>query len=87
MTDLQLKISKFSSQKLCEIIVTARYLGSLKQQAILCMQELAQRRATGEIFDYESHIETELKKLPDFKTDLKKILRINGFDLSFLKKI
>jgi hypothetical protein len=78
---------QFSNKKLCEIIITARYLGSMSQEAISCMQELARRRSEGDTFDYESLIDTETKKLPDLKINIKEKMKIGGFDLSLLKGI
>ncbi len=65
-------IKQFSPQKLCEIIVVARYLGSMREEAIKCMEELTRRRANGDAFQYEPFIEQAGKKLPNFKTWMKK---------------
>lgn len=74
----------FTIRRLCEVIISARYLGILEQECILCMQELAARREQGEQFDYETFIETEIKKLPNFKIDLEKSMR---FTPSMLRNI
>lgn len=87
MTNFDEKVKKFSTQKLCEIIITYRYMNIFREEAVICMQELASRREAGDQFDYETFIETEGKKLPDFKMNLKKKLQIGGFDLSALKGI
>lgn len=79
-------IDKFSNEKLCNIIVVSRYLGILKEQAILSMQELATRREKGDPFMFEMFIENEEKKLPDFKIDLKKKMTL-GMDLSVLRDL
>ena len=79
-------LTQFSIKKICEIIVVDRYLGSLNQEAILCMEELAKRREAGDTFDYESFIDLELKKLPMFKINLIQKMNI-GYDLSVLKGI
>ncbi len=79
-------MKQFSMKKLCEIVVADRYLGSLNSEAIMCMQELAERREAGDTFDYESFIDDSLKKLPVFKTNLIQKMHI-GYDLSALKGI
>ena len=80
-------LKSFTVKKLCEIIVTARYLGSMKDEAIFCMEELARRRAEGDTFDYESFIDSEMKKLPNFQINVKEKMKVGGFDISFLKGI
>ncbi len=71
---------QMSNEKLCEIIVTNRYLGLLKEQSIISMKELANRRANGNNFNYEDFIESEFKKLPKIiieeKTNIKKIFKL-----------
>jgi hypothetical protein len=79
--------SEFSAKKLCEIIITARYLGSMNLEAISCMQELARRRAAGDVFDYETFIETEGKKLPDFKINMKQKMQVGGMDIAAIRGI
>jgi len=79
-------IKQFTVKKLCEIVVVDRYLGSLNTEAIACMQELANRREAGDMFDYESFIDNELKKLPIFKMNLTQKMHV-GYDLSVLRGI
>lgn len=71
------KIPLHSSEKLCEMIICSRYFGFDPQICLLCMEELSKRRATGDTFDFEMHIETAGKDLPvldftspDFRTIL-----------------
>lgn len=66
-------IKSFSSEKLCEIIVTFRYLNVLKEEAIEAMNELSNRKNSGDLFDYESFIEKALKELPKISLSMKKI--------------
>lgn len=54
----------YSSEKLCEMIVCDRYFGFGHQIAVMCMEELAARRIKGDIFDFETYIDQEYKKLP-----------------------
>lgn len=79
LDDMKNKIPKYTSEKLCEIIVCDRYFGSYKELSILCMEELSNRRLSGDyIFDFESYIEKSFNELPklDFSIpDLGDILR------------
>src|SRR5512135_1557484 len=68
----------YSNEKLCEMIVTDRYLGFGKKLDTMCMEELAKRRIAGDTFNFEKYIEDAQKDLPilDFSAvpDLRKIL-------------
>jgi hypothetical protein len=80
-------LPQYTSTKLCEMIVCDRYFGFNQKIAVMCMEELAQRRLTGDIFDFETYIEESLKQLPvlNFKMpDLQNTLRQMA---SFNKKI
>lgn len=70
------KIPGHSSEKLCEMIVSSRFLGFGTEMISFCMEELAARREKGETFVFEDHIEKISKDLPDlsFKKE-------NGLDL------
>ena len=61
-------ILNYTSSKLCEIIVSHRYIGINKDLAILCMIELGRRRDSGDLIDFENEIENMLSDLP--KIDL-----------------
>lgn len=74
----QENIPKTSNNKLCEIVVANRYLGVMREEAIMCMEELAKRRANGDNFDYENHIEQLIKTLPKIHLDMSKIMKIPG---------
>ena len=69
------KIPTHSSQKLCEMIVCARYFGFHKDLDRYCMEELATRRINGEKFDFETFIENSEKELPQLD------FSISGFDI------
>ena len=58
------KCVDYSSKKLCEIIVCNRYLDFYAEASVVAMEELAKRRIAGDIFDFESSIESSLKELP-----------------------
>jgi len=77
MTEQNMKenLPKFSNSKLCEIIVANRYLGIMRDEAIMCMEELARRRVAGDVFEYEKHIETVLDSLPKFSLDASKLFK------------
>jgi len=82
-------IKNLNSEKLAEIIITFRYLGLLKEQSILAMQELMNRRNSGDGFQYEDFIEKELKSLPNFKQEFDKMANkstLNNFNLGELLK-
>ena len=74
--DTSKSISSYSSRKLCEIIVSYRYLGLNKALAISAMNELGSRRDSGDPTNFENEIELMLSELPqiDFKIpDLRNI--------------
>jgi hypothetical protein len=58
------KIPGHSSVKLCEMIISTRYLGMDSQICIACMEELAKRRESGDTFDFESYIQEAGKDMP-----------------------
>lgn len=57
-------IPNYSDEKLCEMIVTCRYLSFSKEVEILCMEELSKRRQSGSNFEFELFIEKSSKDLP-----------------------
>lgn len=74
---LKKNIPTFDSQKLCDMIVCDRYLGFNEEAALMCMEELAVRRANGDEFEFEVYIEQAQKEMPvlDFSIpDLRNIL-------------
>ena len=75
LTDFRVKLGTVVATKLCEIIVANRYLGIMKEEAVLCMQELARRRGLGDDFEFEKHIQEQQVKLPKIKQDMNKILK------------
>lgn len=66
-------ISSFTSEKLCEMIVSNRYLTIDKQIDGICMKELSHRRINGDQFDFEGYIKEIGKDLPDLKVNLPNI--------------
>jgi hypothetical protein len=75
--NIQENIKHFSDEKLCEIIVSNRYLGVLRDAALACMDELSARRVAGNVFPYEKRIEELLASLPKINIDLKSIMNPN----------
>jgi hypothetical protein len=63
-------VPKFSSQKLCEMIICDRYFGLGKNISSICMEELSKRRIAGDKFDFESHIDSAGKELPPLVFDM-----------------
>ena len=57
-------IPSFNSEKLCQIIVCNRYFNFNQELAILCMEELSNRRLNGDNFEFELYIDNSLKELP-----------------------
>lgn len=68
------ELHKFPSERLCEIIVSFRYLGMLKEEALQAMQILAERRGQGDKFDFEAHIDKLMSELPKINVDINKIM-------------
>ena len=68
--DIEKNISQFSNEKLCEIIVSFRYLGLMREEAVICMTELSNRRVAGSIFNYEKGIQDIIDSLPKIDIDL-----------------
>ena len=50
LEDIKNKIPEFTSTRLCEIIVSCRYLNLDNSLTIKCMEELGKRRIAGENF-------------------------------------
>jgi hypothetical protein len=75
-------LKQYSNDRLCEVIVSYRYLGIMRDEAILAMEELAVRRSNGDEFLYEQRIEELMKDLPQINVDLNQIFKqINLTDL------
>lgn len=75
---VKLNIPTYSSKKLCEMIVCDRYFGCYKEMALLCMEELANRRILGDNFNFEEFINNSMSDLPPLNfqiPDLGSILR------------
>lgn len=76
-------LPKYSDEKLCEMIVCDRYFGFEHKISVICMEELAKRRTSGNTFHFESHIEQLQKEMPVLdlvNPDLRSMLHqvING---------
>lgn len=70
-------LPSYTNEKLCEMIVCDRYFGFGQKIDIMCMEELAKRRMSGDSFDFENYIENQYKELPvlNLKTpDLREVL-------------
>lgn len=77
MEQVKANIPSYSNEKLCEMIVCDRYFGFGQKIDVVCMEELAKRRAAGDTFNFEAHIETIFKELPKInlvKPDLRDVL-------------
>jgi len=79
LDEFKIKIASAETVKLCEIVATFRYLGCMKDEALICMVELARRRVAGDDFAFEEQIETLLRELPIFKKDLSSKFKLPDF--------
>lgn len=68
--NIKQNISNYSSEKLCEMIVCNRYFGCYKEIGIICMEELASRRISGDEYNFEEYIELSYSKLPELTTNI-----------------
>mgnify|MGYP001158804191 CR=1 FL=1 len=64
------EIENLTSDKLCDIIVTYRYLGINKDLALEAMNKLSERRVFGDNYQFESVIENKIKELPKIETSV-----------------
>lgn len=69
-SEIEGNISNYSSIKLCDIIITYRYIGMFKDLYKLCMEELGNRRAAGDDFDFEKYIESNLIDMPKIEFNI-----------------
>lgn len=68
-------IKKYSSEALCNIIVSVRYFNlDIKIQAA-CLGELGLRQKNGEIFDFDGYINKELSDLPTINSSAFDIIK------------
>lgn len=55
-------ISKMNTMNLASFVVIHKVLGSFRDEAMLCMIELMNRKEAGDTFDFENFIDQEYKK-------------------------
>lgn len=60
------EINQYSSHKLADMIVSHRYLRVSEEACIIAMEELNNRRESGDTFDFETYITEQLSSLPKF---------------------
>ncbi len=72
-------IISFTSHKICEMIVSNRYLKINSQIDVICMTELSNRRLNGDNFEFEKYIEEINKDLP--------VLNFNVNDITDIRSI
>ena len=63
-------VPSYSNEKLCEMIVCDRYFGMGKEISVICMEELAKRRANGDSFDFEEYVDKSYKELPELNFEM-----------------
>lgn len=61
---IKANLPQYGNQKLCEMIVCDRYFGFEKKVSTICMEELARRRAEGDVFAFEAYIDQITKEMP-----------------------
>jgi len=61
---IKANLPQYGNQKLCEMIVCDRYFGFEHKISTICMEELARRRAEGDLFAFEVYIEQISKEMP-----------------------
>lgn len=71
-------VKEFSSEKLCDIIASNRYLNFNEEVTILCMMELAYRREGGDLFKFEEEIDNRQKELPPLDMSVPDLRSIMG---------
>jgi hypothetical protein len=80
--DFVQNIKQFTNERLCEVVVAYRYLGTMREEALLAMEELAERRVGGDEFLFEQRIDELLKDLPKINMDLNQVFnQINVMDI------
>jgi hypothetical protein len=77
-------VEQYSSIKLCEMIVSHRYLGLFEEACVIAMEELARRRAAGDDFQFEKYISDNLETLP--KLNFPKVWNLNTLIETLRKK-
>ena len=79
LTAFRENLPNMTDEHLCGVIVSFRYLGLLREQSLMAMEELAKRRANGDTFQFEEFVEEKLKTMPKLNTDMRSILKAPGF--------
>ena len=88
--DLELiktNIPQYSNEKLCEMIACDRYFGFEQKISALCMEELAQRRINGDVFDFESYIDQVQKEFPVLNTEMPDLRAVLNQAIAIGKKV
>jgi hypothetical protein len=70
LEEVRSKLPTYPTKKLCEMVVCDRYFGCFKEIAIMCMEELSNRRIAGDDFDFESYIDQAHKQLPKLSLNI-----------------
>lgn len=71
--EVKSNLINYSSERLCDVIITYRYFGLNKDLSISAMEELAKRRSSGDEFLYENYIDKNLKELPSLNFNIKNV--------------
>lgn len=68
--EIKKNIADYSTIKLCEMVISCRYLNLDEEIIILCMTELGSRRSAGDDFKFENFIDEKLKELPEINLSI-----------------
>lgn len=63
-------IDKLKSDSICDLIIFYRNFSNDKESLTMLMEELANRRKNGEIFDFESKLKEYSKYFEDIKSKI-----------------
>lgn len=64
-----INIGEMTSEALCNIVVSHRYLGVLKEQSRIAMMELLRRQNLGDNFNFLNYIDEKLKEMPSLSKE------------------
>ena len=81
--NFQTNVVSTSSIKLCEIVATFRYVGLLRDEALISMAELSRRRLLGDAFLFEDEIQKILEDLPKLKKDVNSMFKVPSIGKMF----
>jgi hypothetical protein len=73
MRNMKESIDKYSSEALCSIIASDRHLKINRELQVICLEELDRRRASGDLFDFDTCIKKKIDAYPKINMSLGKV--------------